>query len=543
MGTSPDTNPGTAPRLGRTRELALGIVAGSTLILGLQIPAPAMAAPITAAAAAVDAGSVRWRYCPSDNQPNKECAKVRVPLVYGDRSAGSARIAVARIPATGKESQRIGSLFWDAGGPGGASTQAIDAVVQRMSPRVRKHFDFVAFDPRGIGRSTPRLTDCGSPWPTLPALNPMPRWRVAQNKSADELASANRPCVRGERQWVDTMGTSTVVRDLDRLRKAVGDEQLTLWGTSYGTRIGYVYALRYPERVRALVLDGSIDPSEGYAGLQRVGGTAQDLALRFMKNHYRPGYRAIVKTLADLDEAPVPLGGGAQFTRWDWVNLAGGFVAFQDAWSTVPAVADAVAAARGAGPQADRARELLTEWKGTPNSNEGGGFSVVNCLDYADRLSAGQQARVARDNAEDYPVFGGTLTLQYAIGCAGLNSLDPDPIPLITTPQQRARVADVPALLANATHDGATPMAWAKRMQRAFDRPMIKYRSGQHVIWGAVKSRCVNRPIDNFVLSLKVPKRDRTCPFVPPTAPVDTAAAKLGGPQQIGAEAERLWGR
>ena len=68
----------------------------------------------------------------------------------------------------------------------------------------------------------------------------------------------------------------------------------------------------------------------------------------------------------------------------------------------------------------------------------------------------------------------------------------------------------------SATADGSTPMPWARQMQRVFDRPMIRYRGSQHVIWGAVESRCVNRPIDRFVLELRMPAKSRTCEFVPP---------------------------
>jgi hypothetical protein len=101
----------------------------------------------------------------------------------------------------------------------------------------------------------------------------------------------------------------------------------------------------------------------------------------------------------------------------------------------------------------------------------------------------------------------------YAIGCVGLKGLPPDPVPLVTTAAQRARLAEVPVLLANATHDASTPMRWARSMQRVFDRPMIRYRGSQHVIWGAVRSRCVNKPITDFVLRLKMPRQDRTCAF------------------------------
>lgn len=482
-------------------------------------------------AVATSPETVNWVPCPSDSHPDKQCARVPVPRVYGEPQRGTVRIALARIPATGPAELRIGSLFWDAGGPGGASTEMIDPIADLMSPAIRARFDFVAFDPRGIGASTPTLGSCGGPWPIRPARVTDPDWRKVQARSAAALAQDNRACARRARDVAGTMGTSNVVRDLDLLRKAVGDHTLTFWATSYGTRIGYVYAHEYPSRVRAIVLDGNIDPSSDYAGLARIGGTSQDIALRFIRNHYRPAYKAIVHTAAELTRKPVRLEGGGRFTRWNWLDLVGSFVAFQDAWAGLPGVASVVQLAQGTGERAEAMRRKLASWKAMPNTNEGGGFSVVNCLDYAQRLTGREESDIAATNARRHPVFGGSLSLMYALGCRGLGSLEPDPIPLITTDRQRARLADVPVLLANATHDGSTPMAWAKSMQDAFDRPMIEYRSSQHVIWGATKSECVNRPIDRFVITVQEPKHDRTCPFVPSepgTAGTALSVAGLG---------------
>lgn len=470
--------------------------------------------------AAQAAPAVSWRPCPTEQAPTKECGWISVPRDYDRPGAGSLRIAVARIPATGPRAQRIGSLVWDAGGPGGVSTEMVDTIVARMSGQVRARFDFVAFDPRGIGASTPALRDCAQPWPLRPGWTPLPSWRNAVQRSGSALGAANRQCLTANRRIATVMGTAHVAQDLDRIRAALGDRQLTFWATSYGTRIGYVYALRYPQRVRAMVLDGSIDPSQGYAGLPAVGGTSQEKALNFIRRHDRPVYRSVIRTAAALTAAPVDLGGGQRFDRWDWLDVVADVVAFQDAWVAIPTYADVVDRARSGD---DRARAALIAAKARPNSNEGGGFSVVNCLDYADRLTPKEQVAVTRRNARRAPVLGGSLTLAFAVGCRGLGHLDPDPIPLVTTAAQRARLAQVPAVLANSTQDGSTPMAWAQQMRRAFAAPMIRYRSTQHVIWGATASDCVNRPLDRFVLHTWIPKRSRTCRFVPSPAAATTS--------------------
>ena len=487
-----------------------------TLAVLLTVPAGASGA---SAAPAVD-----WQPCPTEQAPTKQCGFLTVARDYDHPAAGTVRIALARIPATGPASQRIGSLVWDAGGPGGASTQMVDSIVGRMSAQVRARFDFVAFDPRGIGSSRPALRNCDEPWPVRPAGTPLPSWSRAVQRSATVLRRANRECLASNRRIAQVMGTNAVVNDLDRIRAALGDRQLTFWATSYGTRIGYVYALRYPHRVRAMVLDGSIDPSGGYAALPAVGGTSQEKALNFIRRHDRPVYRAAIRTAASLTAAPVDLGGGQRFDRWDWLDVVADVVAFQSTWAQLPLYADLVQQARE--PQGAQARAALAQAKARPNSSAGGGFSVVNCLDYPQRLSRERQVALTRRNARTAPVLGGSLTLAFAIGCSGLNGLEPDPVPLVRTAQQRARLAGVPVVLANATQDGSTPMAWARRMQKAFDRPMIRYRSGQHVIWGATTSACVNKPLDRFVLHVRIPARSRTCPYVP--SEVSASSARLG---------------
>lgn len=482
-------------------------VTALSVLAGVALAGQATASPV---------GDLQWRPCPSDQAPTKECAELTVPRRYDRPGGPSITVALARIPATGDPQTKIGSLVWDAGGPGGPSTDMVDRMTSLMSPDIRARFDFVAFDPRGIGSSTPALKDCGQPWPVRPARDPNPDWRSVQKASAKVLTQANRACLNRNRRLASVMGTNNVARDLDRIRAALGDERLTFWGTSYGTRIGYVYALRFPQRVRAMVMDGNIDPSHGYRGLARVGGLSQDQALRFIKREAPAIHRSAVRTAASLTTAPITLDGGSRFTRWDWLDIVGDVVAFQDSWQILPQYAQLVDTARGKGARATSARLTLERTKQRPNSNEGAGFSVVNCLDYADRLSPRQQADLATANAKRGPINGGSLTLSYAMGCSGLGELAPDPVPLVTTAKQRARLAEVPVLLANATHDGSTPMLWATRMQKVFDRPMVRYRGTQHVIWGATSSTCVNAPIDRFVLSLRLPAKNRTCAFVAP---------------------------
>src|SRR5690606_14547297 len=109
----------------------------------------------------------------------------------------------------------------------------------------------------------------------------------------------------------------------------------------------------------AMVMDGSIDPSNGFRTLPRVGGLSQDSALTFIKQQDRPIYRSVVQTAASLTADPIALPDGTTFSRWDWIDLVGDLVPFQNAWPALPQYADAVAAGRLQGEQGDAARAFL----------------------------------------------------------------------------------------------------------------------------------------------------------------------------------------
>ena len=199
-----------------------------------------------------------------------ECASVQVPLDYNDPGVAAISIAMVRLPA-GDPSQRIGSLFLNPGGPGGSGVDiALFAGPYLYGSELRARFDIVGFDPRGIQRST-ALRCFGNPkqwsgyftplaFPTTPEEEAI--WQTADQYLVDA-------CDQRGARIIDHMSTADVARDLDMLRQAVGDEKLTYAGYSYGTYLGVTYANLFPDKVRAVVVDGVLDPiawSTGAAG-------------------------------------------------------------------------------------------------------------------------------------------------------------------------------------------------------------------------------------------------------------------------------------
>ena len=230
------------------------------------IAAPASAAPLKPKA--------NWSPCYRDLGYPFECATVQVPLDYSNPGKAAILIAMVRLPAT-DPARRIGSLFLNPGGPGGSGVDfALGAGPFLYSDEVRARFDIVGFDPRGILRST-AVRCFGTPKQWADALAPFPYPTTPDEELIWQTAELflDDACEQRARRIIDHMTTADVARDLDLLRQAVGDEKLTYAGFSYGSYLGVTYANLFPDKVRALVVDGVLDPIAWAIGEPGQGST------------------------------------------------------------------------------------------------------------------------------------------------------------------------------------------------------------------------------------------------------------------------------
>jgi pimeloyl-ACP methyl ester carboxylesterase len=189
-----------------------------------------------------------------------ECGKLSVPVDYTKPDGAVARIQMIRFKATG---DKIGSLIVNPGGPGESGVQAAASLVGAMPDSVRQRFDLVGFDPRGVGASTPAVW-CNSDADNDklradPQVDYTPEG-VAHIESETKDFVARCVAKMGD-EFLANVGTASVIKDLDAMRSALGDQKLTYLGYSYGTRIGSAYAEAYPQNVRAMILDGAVDPN------------------------------------------------------------------------------------------------------------------------------------------------------------------------------------------------------------------------------------------------------------------------------------------
>jgi pimeloyl-ACP methyl ester carboxylesterase len=382
-------------------------------------------------------------------------------------------------------------------------------VWRALPDEVKERFDLVTWDPRGLGRSTPKLTGCATPMPKRPATGRVDWGQIVRDYAAT-LGRANSRCEERNADIIDHLGTNEVVADLDAIRAALGEEQISFWGMSYGTRIGYVYALQYPDRLRALMLDGSIDPAGTTLALAQ-GGAGPDQAYGTFADAYPESDAQLQQVLAVLQDSTVGLPDGSRLTRWDVLDTVFALIGQQVQYPTIATAAQAwFDAVLGTGDaQAEgqslalRIRELMAQ---LGNSNAGGVFSVVNCSDYPQRPTLAQVTSAVRYQDRLAPLYGGTLSAMYALGCEGLE-FEPDPIPVIT-----GQGPEVPALILGSTRDAATVVQWTARMSRAFPASRtVTYAGGQHVTWLLAGSECVDRIGTRYLLSLRLPVSDRGC--------------------------------
>lgn len=217
----------------------------------------------------------KWFNC-SPLAPGAQCATVKLPLDYDNPRGATTEVAMLRIKAKNQK-KRIGTLFVNPGGPGGSGIQMAAAAPFFFSPSVLERFDVVGFDPRGTNFSdnVRCWKNLGVQATALEGMNvPYPDTAKETRAFVKSSKAFGKACSTTGKPLSGSMSTAEVARDMDVLRRMVGDKQLTYLGFSYGSYLGTVYANMFPDRVRAVAIDGVLDPV-AWAGTTSTTGTPQ----------------------------------------------------------------------------------------------------------------------------------------------------------------------------------------------------------------------------------------------------------------------------
>lgn len=449
-----------------------------------------------------------------------QCSTLRVPISYSDPGAGDLSIAVVRLPANGSGGV-LGDIVTNPGGPGGSGVDFLEQNATGFPASLRSRFNLVSFDPRGVARSDPVACVSPSGIRQLASLDPAPTTTsqidqvVAATKSFDAQCAAHT-----SRLLLENMSTVDAAVDMDQLRVALGQAKLTYVGFSYGTYLGAVYAQLFPTHVRALVLDGALDPalSNDVLNLEQAKGFEVDLGDFFtwcntnstceteLPGGASAAYHQLMSSLeggATLPAQLLPQFGGNQ--QVDYGVAVTGVLASLYSIDQWPQLAQALQQAIGGnggdldaialsyeGFQANGSVENIEE------SN-----AAVNCLDHPAPTSVDEYVQLAKQFAAQAPDFG-ALEAWGSLTCAFW------PVPATGRAEPIHAQGAPPILVVGTTHDPATPYEWAQALASQLDSGVLLTRDGDgHTAY--FSSTCVQNWADNYLTTLATPPKGTVC--------------------------------
>ncbi len=280
---SPEASGMRAMRRGLLAVLALALPAVAACTQGSQPQPQVSSRPGQAGGGPVVVGrpaSVQWHAC-GGSSAKMRCASLKVPLDYAKPAGRKITLALSEVPATVAPSQRRGILLVNPGGPGGSGLSLASFVAQGLSPAVAAKYDIVGFDTRGVGASVPSL-HCDPAFFARERPNYIPANAAAEQVLIGRARAYAADCERKYRRLLPYMTTANIARDMDQIRGALGQPQLSYLGYSYGTYIGQVYATLFPNRVYRMALDSIVDPT----GVWYADNIAQDYAFQGRMNAF-----------------------------------------------------------------------------------------------------------------------------------------------------------------------------------------------------------------------------------------------------------------
>ncbi|WP_228806712.1 alpha/beta hydrolase [Nocardia cyriacigeorgica] len=476
--------------------------------------ASAMVARLAAEADAVPTPELRWDACAEPGLDGHQCARVRVPVDYARPQGRTVSLALVRQPAADPE-QRIGTVFAAVGGPGGSGYDwARDTEI--LSGEIARRFDVVTFDQRGIGRSgqVRCFADDAAQQQFWDGLR-IPPVNGEQDRAAAAAArQLAAGCAEHSGAMLPYLTTVDAARDLELLRRAVGEPQMTYVGYSYASYLGQVYGALFPDRVRALQLGSMIDPQrytndsvtalgdaatgteEVLTEFLRLCETAAPGACAFAGGNLRQRHTTL---LASLERAPIVIGSGADALPFSYHDLMLVHAALlydpDQGWSALARLLSELERAALGDPAA--ARAILASAPFDYDFLES--YVAISCADNSLPRDPDRWPELGRELDRTAPTFGG-YWLYPLQACAAW------PAPESGYPQRylgpwtlRTRT---PALLINNRFDPATPLPAAQRAQQALGNAHLMVIPG----YGHdPTSPCVRAAQERYLIELELP--------------------------------------
>nr|WP_221379881.1 alpha/beta hydrolase [Actinoplanes polyasparticus] len=488
-------------RVNRKHGAGLGLVL--TMTIGF---AGAWAVPGATAAQPV------WGACPdaiAAVAPTMQCSTVTVPLDYRRPAAEKIDLTISRI-ASSNPTKRRGVLLLNPGGPGVSGlTMPSDLVTRGIPSSVLDSYDLIGLDPRGVGHSTP--VDCKF---TVEQNNPgnIPPWAEdAATVAADAKVArdvADQCAVNDPGGRMVHMSTANTARDLDQIRRALGEAKASFFGASYGSALGAAYASMFPQTTDRVILDSNLGDTaltresqrryglgmeQAFPGFARwaagrhsaygLGRTAQDV---------RRTYFALAER---LDDEPMAGLDGRFFRQFTYVSLynKSSYGILAQLWQSLN-VSD----------QASVTTTVAAAAQPHAQSNFLSAYLAVACNDSTWPSEVGVYQRDVAKDRQKFPMFG-----------AAAANISPCAFWSRKSPEPQVEINDKgPAniLILQNRLDVATPLVGGQILRREFAQRsrLVTVGDNQHGVYVFGSNACALNVGTAWLVEGKLP-RDSNC--------------------------------
>ncbi|MEV2213127.1 alpha/beta hydrolase [Streptomyces sp. NPDC050997] len=446
-----------------------------------------------------------------------QCATLKAPLDWDKPKGDTIDLALIRAKASGSAGERIGSLIFNFGGPGGSGVTTLPAFGEDYT-RLRTRYDLVSFDPRGVGRSAPVECENDAQLDAYFQQDATPDDAAERTELLDNTKEFNAACEGNSKKVLPHVRTTDAARDMNLMRQVLGDDKLYYFGISYGTELGGVYAHLFPRNVGRAVFDAVVDPTQS----SEQGSLGQAKGFQLALDNFAEDCTSkiedcpigdsaqnvkdrIAQLLKNLDRKPIPGIPPRELTQTDATNGIAQALYSKDFW------------------------EYLTE--GLEQAYDGNGGTLMALSDsmngrsqngeYSNLVAANISINCADDKARyttDYveqklPEFRAASALFGDFLAWGMVSCTDWAVPGAADHPDVSAPGSAPILVVGNTGDPATPYEGARKMVTALGKGVgveLTYKGQGHGSYDS-GNKCVQDAVNGYLLDGKVPASGTVC--------------------------------
>ena len=453
---------------------------------------------------------IEWNTCDGSTSTQVECGNIEVPFDYANPDQGSFVLYVKKHNAA-SPADRIGSMMVNPGGPGFGGSSLADDAEYYFSQDLIDRFDIIAWDPRGTGESTPAV-NCVDTFDEYFGLDSPPETPEEKQALIDASQAFNDKCAENSGTILPFISTKASAQDINSLRLALGEEKVSFFGFSYGSELGTTWATMFPETVRAIVVDGAVDPNASsiQEGMAQAKGFEGQLAtfLKQCSERTTCGFHndgdaeaAFDQLVLDIDAKPLEVSKDRTLVTQGVLFTAVAQAMYSDYYW--PQLSEALSAAQnGDGKGILQLYDDYYQRKDDGTyGNELEAFLAISCLDDPGATSTEEVDSHIEDFIAAAPRLGGNFA--YGYSCA------------LWPVKQAAKVNITgkgagPIVVVGTTGDAATPLSSTRKMAQGLEQGiLIVVDANQHTGYGA--NNCVVKAVDDYLIKLTVPANETTC--------------------------------